>query len=181
MLFRSPVSSTFDGDEPVSFTGQVYDESRQPIADATVKVTVTDSAGTEYPYTMDPVGQGRYTLDVGTLPEGSYRYDAVARLEGTELGTDQGEFSVAPLRLEYQTPRADAVLMQQVAARSGGTAYTPQTVQQLPRDLDRRSSFSSEVVRQTSEAELWRTSLFLLAILVLLASEWTLRKYLGLT
>ncbi|PSQ73575.1 MAG: hypothetical protein BRD26_00635 [Bacteroidetes bacterium QH_1_64_81] len=152
-----PVSSTFDGDEPVSFTGQVY------------------------PYTMDPVGQGRYTLDVGTLPEGSYRYDAVARLEGTELGTDQGKFSVAPLRLEYQTPRSDAVLMQQVAARSGGTAYTPQTVQQLPRDLDRRSSFSSEVVRQTSEAELWRTSLFLLAILVLLASEWTLRKYLGLT
>jgi hypothetical protein len=176
-----PVSSTFDGDEPVSFTGQVYDESRQPVADATVKVTVTDSAGTEYPYTMDPVGQGRYTLDVGTLPEGSYRYDAVARLEGTELGTDQGKFSVAPLRLEYQTPRSDAVLMQQVAARSGGTAYTPQTVQQLPRDLDRRSSFSSEVVQQTSEAELWRTSLFLIAILVLLASEWTLRKLFGLT
>jgi hypothetical protein len=47
--------------------------------------------------------------------------------------------------------------------------------------LDRRSSFSSEVVQQTSEAELWRTSLFLIAILVLLASEWTLRKLFGLT
>jgi hypothetical protein len=176
-----PVASTFDGGEPVSFTGQVYNESMQPVADATVEVTVTDSAGTEYPYTMDAVGQGRYTLDVGTLPEGRYRYTAAARREGTELGTDQGEFSVAPLRLEYQAPRADPVLMRQLAARSGGTAYTAQSMQQLPDDLARRSSFSSEAVQQTSEAELWRTSLFLIAILVLLAGEWTLRKYLGLT
>jgi hypothetical protein len=176
-----PVASTFDGDEPVSFTGQVYNESMQPVSGAAVDVTVTDSSGTEYPYTMEPVGQGRYTLDVGTLPEGNYRYEAVARLEDTEVGTDQGEFSVAPLRIEYQAPRADPVFMRQLAARSGGTAYTPETVQQLPQDLTNRASFSSEVVRQTSEAELWHRSLFLIAILVLLAGEWTLRKYLGLT
>ncbi len=176
-----PVASTFDGGEPVSFTGQVYNESMQPVSDATVEVTVTDSSGTDYPYTMEPVGQGRYTLDMGTLPEGSYRYEARARLEGSEVGTDQGEFSVAPLRLEYQSPRADPVLMRQLAARSGGTAYTPETVQDLPGDIATQASFSSEVVRQTDEAELWRRSLFLIVILVLLAGEWTLRKYLGLT
>jgi hypothetical protein len=175
-----PVATTFDGGEAVSFTGQVYNESRQPVSDATVDVTVRDSTGTEYPYTMDPVGQGRYTLDVGTLPEGTYRYEGTARLGDTELGTDQGQFSVAPLRLEYQNPRADAVLMRQLAARSGGTAYTPQSLDQLPTDLERQPSYSSDVVQQTSEAELWRTSLFLILILLLLAGEWTVRKYLGL-
>jgi len=176
-----PVASTFDGDASVSLTGQVYNESMQPVSNATVEVTVTDSTGTEYPYTMEPTGQGRYALDVGTLPDGAYQYEATARLDETNLGTDQGEFSVAPLRIEYQAPRADPVFMRQLAARSGGSAYTPQTVQQLPRDLANRPSFSSEVVRQSSEAELWRTSLFLIAILALLASEWTLRKFLGLT
>lgn len=176
-----PVASTFDGGDPVSFTGQVYDESMQPVADATVAVRVTDSSGTEYPYTMDPAGQGRYTLDVGTLPEGTYRYEATARFDGSELGTDQGTFSVAPLQLEYQTPRADPVLMRQIATRSGGMAYTSQTVDQLSEDLARRSSFSSEVVQQSSEVELWRSVYFLIAILLLLAGEWTLRKYLGLT
>ncbi|PSR04148.1 MAG: hypothetical protein BRD54_02360, partial [Bacteroidetes bacterium SW_8_64_56] len=174
-------ASSFEGGQPVKFTGRVYDGSMRPVPDATVEVTVTDSAGTNYPFTMEPTGEGRYRLAVGTLPQGTYRFQAMARLGDTELGTDQGRFSVGRLRLEYQSTRADAVLMQQIATRSGGGAYTRQTVQQLPRDLDRRSSFSSEVVRQTSEAELWRTSLFLLAILVLLASEWTLRKYLGLT
>ena len=176
-----PTASTFGGTEAVSFTGQVYNESMQPVSDAAVEVTVTDSTGTEYPYTMDSAGQGRYTLEVGTLPEGTYQYEAQARLGDTELGTDQGEFSVAPLRIEYQAPRADAVFMRQLASRSGGTAYTPQTVDQLPTDLSDQNSFSSEVVRQSSEAELWRTSLFLIAILALLASEWTLRKFFGLT
>lgn len=176
-----PVASTFEGGERVEFTGQVYDESMRPVSDATVEVTVTDSAGTDYPYTMDPVGQGRYTLDVGTLPEGTYRYRATARLGDTELGTDQGRFSVGRLRLEYQSTRADAVLMRQLATRSGGTAYTQQTVGRLTTDLANASSFSSEVVQKTSEAELWRSALFLVVILLLLASEWTLRKRFGLT
>ncbi|MFB6273189.1 MAG: hypothetical protein ABEL51_09880 [Salinibacter sp.] len=176
-----PTTPTFDGGEPVSFTGQVYNESMQPVPDATVEVTVTDSSGTDYPYTMEPLGQGRYTLDAGTLPEGTYRYEATAQRKGEKLGTDQGTFSVAPLRLEYQSPRADPVLMRQIATQSGGTAYTPETVDQLPDDLARRSSFSSEVVQQSTEAELWRSLFFLVAILLLLAGEWTLRKYLGLS
>ena len=176
-----PTASTFGGTDAVSFAGQVYDQSRQPVSDATVKVTVTDSTGTEYPYTMDPTGQGRYTLDVGTLPEGTYQYEAQARLGETDLGTDRGEFSVAPLRIEYQSPRADAVLMRQLASRAGGTAYTPETIDRLPAELASQASFSSDVVQRSSEAELWRTSLFLIAILALLASEWTLRKFLGLT
>ncbi len=176
-----PTASTFGGTDAVSFAGQVYDQSRQPVSDATVTVTVTDSTGTEYPYTMDPTGQGRYTLDVGTLPEGTYQYEAQARLGETDLGTDRGEFSVAPLRIEYQSPRADAVLMRQLASRAGGTAYTPETIDRLPAELAGQATFSSDVVQRSSEAELWRTSLFLIAILALLASEWTLRKFLGLT
>jgi len=175
-----PTATTFDGTDPVGLTGQVYDESRQPVSDATVDVTVTDSTGTEYPYTMEPVGQGRYTLDVGTLPEGPYRYTARAQRGGAKLGTDTGSFSVAPLRLEYQSPRADPVLMRQIASRSGGTAHTAATAEQLPDFLARSASFSPETVRESSEAELWRTSLFLGVLLLLLASEWTLRKYLGL-
>ncbi|WP_103021052.1 vWA domain-containing protein [Salinibacter altiplanensis] len=176
-----PTASTFGGTEAVSFTGQVYDESMQPVSEAAVDIVVTDSTGTESPYTMDPTGQGRYTLEIGTLPEGTYRYEAQAQLDGAPLGTDQGEFSVAPLRIEYQAPRADPVFMRQLATRAGGAAYTSRTADQLPADLSRQDSFSSEVVQQSSETELWRTSLFLIAILTLLASEWTLRKFLGLT
>ncbi len=175
-----PVTSTFQGNESVAFNGQVYDGSMNPVSDAAIEVTITDSTGTEYPHSMEPLGNGRYDLNVGSLPEGTYQYEAVARRGGSVLGRDQGQFSVGTLRLEYQQTRANPVLMRQIAARSGGNAYTAGDVP-LPADLAGDSDFSSTVVTETTEAELWRTSLFLAVILVLLACEWTLRKRFGLT
>jgi hypothetical protein len=176
-----PVTATFEGDAPVTFTGQVYDGSMTPVSDATVNVTITDSTGTEFPHTMEPLGTGRYEVNVGALPEGTYTYSAVARQDGRSLGRDQGQFSVGALRLEYQQTRANPVLMRQIAARSGGTAYSTANASSLPSDLAASSSFSSTVVTETTEAELWRTSIFLAVILALLAAEWTLRKRFGLT
>jgi hypothetical protein len=176
-----PATSTFDGDQPVTFSGQVYDESQAPVSQATLDLVITDSTGTEYPHTMEPLGNGRYALDVGSLPEGPYRYRATAALDETQLGTDNGTFSVGALRLEYQQPRANPVLMRRIAARSGGTAYTPETASALPADLGADSTFAPTVSTDTREAELWRTSLFLALILGLLAAEWTLRKRFGLS
>ena len=176
-----PVTATFEGDQAVEFTGEVYDESMTPVSDAGVSVVITDSTGTEYPHTMDPLGNGRYTLSVGSLPEGRYRYEATAQREGAPIGRDQGDFSVGALRLEYQQTRANPVLMRRLAARSGGTAYTSETAGRLAADLQATDSFTASVSTQSSEAELWRTSIFLAVILSLLAAEWTLRKRFGLT
>jgi hypothetical protein len=176
-----PTTATFEGDEPVSFTGQVYDGSMTPVSEASVGVTITDSTGTEYPHSMSPLGNGRYDLNVGSLPEGTYRYEAVAQWNGRTLGRDNGQFSVGALRLEYQQTRANPVLMRQIATRSGGTAYTAAQADALPRDLAASSSFASTTITDTSEAELWRTTVFLAVILLLLAAEWTLRKRFGLT
>ena len=176
-----PASSTFEGDQPVEFTGHVYDESMTLVSEAQVSVTITDSSSTEYPHSMEPLGNGRYALNVGRLPEGTYRYSAQAQLDQSPLGRDQGQFSVGALRLEYQQTRANPVLMRQIATRSGGTAYSADEASALPSDLAASSTFTPKVVTSSTEAELWRTSLFLAAILVLLAAEWTLRKRFGLT
>ena len=176
-----PATATFDGDQPVTFSGQVYDESQSPVSQATLDLEITDSTGTAYPHTMEPLGNGRYSLDVGSLPEGTYRYTATATLDGTALGSDNGSFSVGALRLEYQQPRANPVLMRRIAARSGGTAYTVETASSLPTDLAADSTFVPRVSTDTREADLWRTSLFLAIILGLLAAEWTLRKRFGLS
>jgi hypothetical protein len=175
-----PTTSTFQGDAPVSFTGQVYDESMSPVADATVEVTITDSAGTEYPLTMEPVGNGRYELSVGTLPKGTYQYEATAQRANARLGTDRGQFSVGALRVEYQQTRADPVLMRQIAARSGGRNYTSGNVETLPTDLAASENFTATVATESSETELWQSFLLLIVVLILLAVEWTLRKRFGL-
>jgi hypothetical protein len=176
----TPTKPSFAGSETVSFTGQVYDESLNPIPDAAVDVTVTAPDGTTYPFGMEAVGSGRYTLDVGTLPEGTYRYAATAARDGTTLGTDRGQFSVGALTLEFQETRADLTLLRQLAQRSGGAVYQPEGAGDLPVRLASSETFRPVVVEQERTTELWRRIGFLVAILVLLAAEWAVRKRFGL-
>ena len=102
-------------------------------------------------------------------------------MDETLLGRDQGTFSVGALRLESQKTRANAVLMRRLATRSGGQAYAGDAGAELASHLNNTSTFTSSVSTETTEAELWRTSIFLMVILALLAAEWTLRKRFGLT
>ena len=175
-----PVAPSFAGNEAVELTGQVYNESMEALSDAAVEVTVTAPNGRQYPYAMDPVGNGRYVLDVGTLPEGAYEYTATATQQGRTLGTDQGQFSVGALTLEYRATRANAPLMRQIAERSGGSAHTPTTLDDLPNDLQAAGAFETNILEETREASLSHLLPFLLVILLCLGAEWTLRKRLGL-
>jgi hypothetical protein len=175
-----PIRETFAGTERVSFTGQVYDESFNPVNDATVEINVEAPDGSRYPYSMNAVGNGRYVLDVGTLPAGSYTYAAEATREGAALGTDQGQFAVGSLTLEFRATRANAALMRQLAQRSGGTAFAPANADDLPIRLTQSETFAPATLQNERDRELWHVSWFLAAIIVLLATEWALRKRRGM-
>ena len=175
-----PVREAFAGNESVSFTGQVYDESMNPVDDASVEVNVRAPDGTRYPYSMNAVGNGRYVLDVGSLPEGGYEYTAEATRDGAALGTDQGQFAVGALTLEFRNTRANAALMRQIAQRSGGAFFTVEQAAELPVQLARSDSFTPRSITNEREVKLWHASGFLIAIIALLAAEWILRKRRGM-
>lgn len=176
----APVADIFGGGETVEFTGQVYDESLQPINDASLSLTVTAPDGTEFPYTMEAVGNGRYVLDVGSLPEGTYRFGAAAERDGNALGTDQGTFAVGALTLEFKETRADVAMLRQIAQRSGGAFLTADNLDDLPDLLQRSGTFAPVQYEDVRETPLWHIYWFLAAIIVLLSLEWFFRKRSGM-
>lgn len=175
-----PVQETFAGGESVEFTGQVYNESLNPVDDAAVSVNVIAPDSTRYPYHMKPVGNGRYVLDIGTLPEGTYEYMAEAEQESSSLGTDRGQFAVGSLTLEYRNTRANAALLRQIAYRSGGIFHTIDNLSALHDHLATSDQFSARTITQEREIKLWHLYSFLIVIIALLASEWALRKRSGM-
>jgi len=176
----SPAQQKFDGVEPVQFSGQIYDESLRGVDDATAVLTITDPGGAQYPYTLEGLGNGRYTVDVGILPEGSYTYEAHATRADVTLGTDSGSFTVGTLALEYAETRANVALMRQIANRSGGEHLTPQNIAALGTVLRSDSAFVPLITVETQDRALWQWPLLLALILALLAAEWVLRKRTGL-
>jgi hypothetical protein len=175
-----PIQDVFAGGEDVQFTGQVYDESLQPVSTAEVDVTVTTPDARELPYRMQSVGNGRYLLNSGPLPEGTYRFTAQARRVDTNLGTDAGTFAVGGVTLEYRETRANAALMRQIAQRSGGLFLSPGETAGIPARLAASDTFRPTVIEETQEVELWHRFGFLAAVLLLLTVEWFLRKRNGL-
>ncbi len=175
-----PVQALFGEGEPVQFTGQVYDESLAPVPDASVRLQVTAPDGTASPFTMRPVGNGRYVLDAGTLPEGDYAYAASAERGGAELGGDAGAFAVGALAAEARQTQADAALMRGLARRSGGATVSVDEVPGFPARLAAEGRFEPLVIERETETELWEIAWWLAAVIALLSAEWVLRKRAGM-
>ena len=175
-----PVQEVFGGGEAIQFTGQVYDESLNPVGDASVTMEVTAPDGARYPYTMNPVGNGRYVLDVGSLPEGTYSYEASGTRNDVTLGTDNGSFAVGALTLEFKETRANAALLRQIAQRSGGQFFTPNALGTLPGALSSDGTFTPVRFEEARETELWHLPLFFIIVVLLLTTEWVLRKRSGM-
>ncbi len=175
-----PTRSLFGGGEPVQFSGQVYDESLLPVTDASVEVTIFDAENREYDHVMDPIGNGRYVLDVGPLPEGSYRYSAQASRAEADLGSDRGGFAVGRLTIEFKETQADAPLMGQLARRSGGLALHAEALGRLAEQLDDSGSFDASPVEVERVYEVWKNPWLLLILVVSLTAEWVIRKRSGM-
>lgn len=173
-----PTETFFDVTERIRFTGQVYNESMEPVTNAEVRLSVTTPEGNALPFTMRPVGNGRYELDAGILPEGTYSFSGEATLAELSLGTDRGSFQVGAHDLELRNLRANAALMNEVARRSGGLSTFPTEISRLSAALaddliDRPSTI-------TRESNLRDIGILLAIIIVLLTAEWVMRKRVGM-
>jgi len=175
-----PVQEFFDGGDVVRLSGQVYDESLNPVEGATVLVTVTDPDGNEFNYTMDPIGNGRFSKDLGQLGEGTYRYMAFAEGQGAFFGADSGYFAVGDLTLEFRATQSDAGLMREIARRSGGEFVVAGDIEAFVRTIARAGRLQPTVIEEKRDVHLRRLAPFLFVIIGLLATEWVIRKRAGL-
>ncbi len=176
----APVEDLFAGGASIQFDGQVYDESLNPVDGAAIEIEVTQADSIRYPYSMEPVGNGRYVLDMGALPEGTYNYTVRALQNDVVLGTDAGAFAVGALTLEFKETRANSQLMYQIAQRSGGEVFEKDTPAALTRHLAETETFMPVIFEERVESELWQRYFFFVIILVLLTVEWLIRKRSGM-
>ena len=176
----SPVESSFAEGDAILFRGEVYDEALRPLSDASLSLRLTSPGGQVFPYEMQPRGNGRYALDIGSLPAGAYRFEATAMRDGAEVGSDQGDFSIGRRTLEYRQTRADFNLLRQLASRSGGVMVTASDLDGLGDFIRNTPSFEPVTESSLTQIRLWQRLPFLVSILILLSLEWFFRKRWGM-
>lgn len=109
---------------------------------------------------------------------GDYRVRVTATKDGKMLGSDQARFLVYEQDLEMDNPAADLSLLQSLAMQTEGKYLAPEEFIDFLNQL-RHEPLNLEIEKYR-EVRLWDRWPFFLLFVVLLTTEWVIRKRRGL-
>ena len=156
---------------------RLRDETGSWSSNARVRAMVTGPDGAQMSLKARTRGHVQY-IEQRIEKEGSYSYELTAEL-GEETFSYNGRFQVSRPEVEQLTFGADTALLGNLSRRTGGKAYA---LSELRPDI-LRSQMELRPVMEWIEKEKelihWKSLFFVL--LLLLSTEWTWRRYLGLS
>jgi hypothetical protein len=173
-----PAKEMFGSGEPVEFTGQVYNESYEPVSDAVVNVKIKGEQG-ERDLALAPIGAGRYSGSIDGLAEGDYSYTGTAA-SGNATLNDAGKFSIGELSAEFLDTRMNNALLRQIAARTGGRFFPVGNTQGLADAVKSAKDFTAQTLDIRTDIQLWNLAWLFALVVALLGAEWYLRKQSGM-
>ena len=171
-----PSKKLFTGSDPVTFKGQVYDDSYNPVSNVSVKLTMTAPDGKENIYYLSEVNQGQYFLELFSLAEGTYSYKAEGKKDEIVLGKDRGQFSIGKSSIEHFRLQADKDMMEQLALRTGGEFIYAQNMADLSEKVKALPNLKPVVDFKRSRRPVLNLGWILAILLSMLSIEWIVRK-----
>lgn len=174
----APLSPSVAGaTERISIT--VRDDDYAPVgnAEVTIRLTAPDGHTRQLSPALSSPEKGRYGVAARFDQPGVYRIDASAERTGGRVGTATRHVLVGGADLEMAQPRLNEAVLQRLAQATGGT-YLPGDQAQAVPSLVRESRVDAGT---PEPRDLWHNGWSLLAIIGLLAVEWTVRRRVGLS
>jgi hypothetical protein len=154
-----------------------------PAAHATLQLRVIGPEGEQIPLEVTPeTEEGEYSAEFTPTREGSYRLEAEASLAGRPLGRDRKNIQVAFPYGETDDGRPRPDLLKRVAEISGGEfiPISEWNEKSLERVAAKLESLSPSEIVERRQIQLWSTLWTFSPILLLLGSEWWMRRKWGL-
>ena len=143
----------------------------------TARITGPTGRITELAIPWSGVRDGFY--QVPFVPQEAGRYDleieAVSTSDSTRQGAT-GSFTVGDSEAELRGAAMQAARLREMASRSGGRFYTPETVSTLPQDI----AMSGTGITVKESRDLWDMPVVFLLLMGLLGTEWGYRRWRGL-
>lgn len=175
--FRVDAKNMYNESEPVYIRAELYNDALEPVTDSEIKLVLTDSAKKSVNFIFSKASD-YYNLNLGKLAPGVYSYMASTTRDGKSY-SKSGRFAVNADRMEYTRLRADHDVLYQMAARSKGEMFYPQTMDRIPAQIEARDDIKTVTrsYRDFTEWIHWKWIFFVL--LLLLACEWFARKWFG--
>jgi hypothetical protein len=167
----------FSIEEDVIVNASFYNSALEPITKPKIELKLTDSNGKVFRLQFGVNGNG-YKLSLGKLKAGKYKWYAETKFNGRTY-KKSGVFIVEDIELEKIETAANHGVLKQVSKQSNGKFYQLKDYQQLINDIEKRGDITTISFEETAFNKLIDYLAVILFLIILLASEWFLRRYLG--
>jgi hypothetical protein len=169
-----PARNVFDEGENVILNAELYNDALELINTPDVKVELKSAAGKNYSFLFTRAGQ-TYQLDAGILPISEYTYSASTQ-NGKQEFKASGQFTIKPLNLETRQSAANHALLKALAKQSGGQMIKPSQINKLADLIRKNENIKTVVYEDKHYSDLIDLKWLFGLILLLLSTEWFLRK-----
>lgn len=167
----------FGQNEPVVIDAYLYNENYELVNTPDVELIINENEVGKRAYQFNRRGDG-YTVNIGTLTPGPYRFTARTTFNGQQL-TAAGGFVVEEINVEAANTVADHSLLNTIATLSGGEMVEAREVESLAQKIRSRDDLHTVIFSETTYGDMLNMPLIFIFIVMLLAVEWITRKYNG--
>ena len=176
--FRVSTSKNlYKENEQISFDGQLYNDNYEMINEPDVFLAIINQEGKEFKYAYSR-SNNFYTLNIGMLPAGKYRYVANTNFGGAAM-EQKGSFSVQNIQLELYDLSARHDLLRALSEKYGGELVPAGSGSSIAEKVLSNSMIKPVVYQSTETKSVINFKWLFGLILLLLSLEWFLRRYLG--
>ena len=119
-----------------------------------------------------------YSLPLGKLLPGEYSWIASTNYNGKDI-VKKGVFVVEDIFIENLDTRANHLLLRQIAENSSGKFYKIKSIENIIDELDKRGDIVNVTYEESTFKKLIEYKWILFFIVILLSTEWFLRRWFG--
>jgi hypothetical protein len=168
----------FQETDDIELTAELYNDSYELVNTPEVSISIKNDSLTEFTYVFDRTDDA-YRLNAGNLEPGDYTFVAQTKL-GNQNFTEKGSFSILRNELENINNQSDFDVLYQLSEKSGGKFYSYENYGTLLDMIRIDKQITVQIHKQTQKDE-WINLKFLFFILIIvMGTEWFLRKYCGI-
>jgi hypothetical protein len=174
VILSSP-RNTYEVGATVILNTEVYDGSFNPVSDAQVRTKISNPMS-NFEIDSKSIQEGKYESRFTPMTAGRHVIESEAWKNDVLLGKDKIEIIAKPVMQEFRDIKQNLLLLNQLAARTGGDFVQINNVADLIGKLDYKAIIRSK----EKTIEVWHRWPALVAIIMLLSAEWFIRKRKGL-